>query len=121
MTSSYPIPLGWKVLIEPQRGKEESEVGIDLSATVDAQEHLVYVGTVLAVGESAFSARTSGGIHMDEWKVRPQAGDHVLFQPYTGMRIRRSGDEGRFLLLMNDTDIQAVIDSPDDYYSWIDV
>ena len=116
----YAIPVGWKVLIEPKRGKTISAGGVDISASVDAQEHLVYVGTILAMGEAAFTARTQGGIDMAEWKVRPQVGDHVIFQPYTGMRIRMRGKE-KFILMMNDTDIQALIDDTNDYYSWIDV
>lgn len=121
MSSTLPIMVGWKVLVEPKRGKEETESGLDISATVDAQEHLVYIGKILEIGESAFTARTQGGIDMSEWRVRPQKGDSVIYQPYTGMRIRRKGDNGKFLMLMNDTDIMAIIDDPDQYYSWIEV
>ena len=119
--SNVPLPIGWKVIIKPKKGKTISDGGVDVSAAVDAEEHLVYMGEILAIGEAAFTARTQGGINMAEWKVRPQVGDNVLYTPYAGMRIRRSGvrDE-RFLLLMNDTDIQALIDDPDAYFSWID-
>ena len=118
--SNVPIAVGWKVIVKPKTGKTESEHGIDLSATVDAQEHLVYVGELIEVGEAAFMTRTTGGLDMSTWKVRPQVGDHVIFAPYGGLRIRQRGEKSE-LRLMNDTDIMAVIDDPDAYYSWIDV
>jgi len=120
MNNAIPIAVGWKVIIEPKAGKTMSEGGVDVSATVDAQEHLVYLGTLVEVGEAAFMTRTVGGLDMSQWKVRPRVGDHVLYSPYGGLRIRRSGNAPN-LILMNDTDIHAIIDSLDDYYAWIDV
>lgn len=120
MTYSMPVVVGWKVLIEPKRGKTQTEGGIDVSVTEQAQEHLAYIGKIVAMGEAAFSARTQGGIDMAEWKARPQVGDFVMFQPYGGMMVRPTGEQ-KPLRLMNDTDIVAIIDSPDDFYSWIDV
>lgn len=118
--SNVPIPVGWKVIVEPKAGKTESEGGIDVSATQDAQEHLVYLGTIVARGEAAFITKTVGGLDMSQWKVRPEVGDNVIFSPYGGLKLHRSGD-GPDLILMNDTDIHAVIDSLDDFYAWIDV
>ena len=81
-----PIPMGWKVIIEPKQGKTTSDGGIDVSATRAAQEHLVYMGTILAMGEAAFTAVTKGGINMNEWEVKPQVGDTVIYSPYGGMQ-----------------------------------
>lgn len=123
MSEFVPIPVGWKVIIEPLRGKKETEAGIDLSASMDAQEHLQYIGKLVAVGESAFTAETKGGINMSQWKVRPQEGDFVIYSPYGGVRIRRTEKDGKerpILILMNDTDVHAVIDDPTKYYSWVD-
>jgi len=115
-----PIPVGWKVIVKPKEGKTQSEGGIDVSASLEAQNHLVYLGELIAVGESAFVTKTAGGICMNDWKLRPQEGDFVIFSPYGGLRIHRRGEKTP-LILLNDTDIHAVIDSPDDYYAWIDV
>lgn len=118
---SVPIPLGWKVILLPKQGKKTSAGGIDISATQDAEAHLSYIGEVLALGEAAFTARTKSGIDMSQWKVRPQIGDWVVHTPYAGIRIRRSGEKDEnWIILLNDTDIQALIDDPNDYYSWID-
>lgn len=125
MSDCIPIPVGWKVIIEPVSGKTMTDAGIDVSATVEAQEHLQYLGKLVAVGEAAFKAETKGGINMLEWEVRPQVGDHVLFTPYSGMpirRVKRSDGKARpTLILMNDTDIHAVVDDPNNYYSWVEV
>lgn len=117
--STIPIAVGWKVIVKPKAGKQVSDGGIDLEATVDAQEHLVYLGELVEVGEAAFLTKTTGGLDMSQWKVRPAVGDNVIFAPYGGLRIRVRGEKNP-LILMNDTDIQAIIDDPDAYYSWID-
>ena len=120
--SNVPIALGWKVIIRPKQGMTMSAGGIDVSAAAEAEAHLSYIGQVLAVGEAAFTARTKSGIDMSAWKVRPQVDDWIIHTPYAGMRLRRTGEEGeRWLVLMNDTDIQAIIDDPGDYYSWVDM
>jgi co-chaperonin GroES (HSP10) len=123
MTSiPVPIPLGWKVIVKPKVGKTTTDSGIDISAGKDAEDHLNYIGEIVAVGEAAFSASTKGGIDMAQWEARPQVGDWVMFTPYAGMRIRiAGGDETKVLILMNDTDIHALIEDPNAYYSWIDV
>lgn len=115
-----PIPLGWKVIVKPKDGKTTTDGGIDVSATKAAQEHLVYMGEIIAMGEAAFSARTAGGIDMSQWKAKPEVGDCVIYSPYGGMQIRPSGYDG-FILLMNDTDIHGIIGDENNFYSWIDV
>lgn len=122
MTSkAVPMALGWKVVVLPRKGKTESAGGIDISAAADSEAHLNYIGEIIDMGEAAFMARTKSGIDMSAWKRRPEIGDFVIYTPYAGMRIRRSGDGPlEWIILMNDTDIQAIIDDPYGYYSWID-
>ena len=117
--SKIPLPVGWKVIVRPKKGKTVSDGGIDVSATADAQEHLVYLGEMVAIGEAAFKTKTMGGLDMSTWKTVPQIGDHVIFSPYGGLQIHPSGEESK-LILMNDTDIHALVDDADDYFAWID-
>ena len=117
--SEIPVPIGWKVIVKPKDGKLTSDAGIDLTATMDAQEHLTYIGELVAVGESAFTTSTKGGIDMSKWRARPQVGDFVVYPPYAGQQIRQAG-ESRPLRLMNDTDIMALISDPDAFYAWVD-
>jgi co-chaperonin GroES (HSP10) len=119
MSDVIPVAIGWKVVVRPLDGKTTSKGGVDISATVDAQEHLNYIGEVVAIGEAAFKSRTQGGLDMSAWQAVPQIGDYVLYPPYAGMKISRAG-ERKPLRLMNDTDIVALIGNPDDYYSWVD-
>ena len=119
--SNIPIPLGWKVIVKPKKALTTSEGGIDVSAGADAESHLTYTGEIIAMGEAAFTCRTKSGIDMSQWKVRPQVGDYVIHTPYAGMRIRRAGEKDEnYIILMNDTDIQALIDTVDDYFAWVD-
>ncbi len=115
-----PIPVGWKVIVKPKEATTISKGGIDVSASEDAQNHLVYIGTIVAIGEAAFMTKTQGGLDLSKWKVRPQVGDHVIFAPYGGLHIHQRGEKWP-LRLLNDTDIQALVDDPDDYYAWVDV
>ncbi len=119
--SNVPIAVGWKVIVKPRAAKTETDSGLDMSATADAQEHLVYIGELVAVGEAAFMTKTAGGLDMSKWKVRPQVGDWVLFSPYAGLQIRQSGSDGLPLRLINDTDVHALIENPDDFFCWVDV
>jgi len=118
---NIPLALGWKVIVKPRKGITLSEGGIDVSAGADAEAHLTYTGELIAVGEAAWTACTKSGIDMSKWKVRPQVGDMIIHTPYAGMRIRRAGEKDEnYIILMNDTDIQAIIDDCDDYYAWVD-
>jgi len=119
---AVPIALGWKVIIKPKEGKQLSAGGIDITATQDAESHLSYIGQVIALGEAALTARTKSGIDMSQWKVRPQVGDWVIHTPYAGMRIRRTGapKTEKWVVLMNDTDLQCIIDDPNEYFAWVD-
>jgi len=115
-----PMPVGWRVIVKPKEAKTMSDGGLDLTPTEDAQEHLVYIGELVAVGEAAFKSRTAGGLDMKKWAVVPQVGDSVFFAPYGGLQIRQRGEK-KPLRLLNDTDVLAIASDPDAYYSWIDV
>ena len=125
MTSDelIPVPVGWRVIVEMCTGKGVSDGGIDLSATLEAQNHLMYLAQIKAVGEAAFGATTKGGIDMTKWSATPEVGDYVIVPAYGGQPIRRrkKGDKDRPLLkILNDTDVIAIVSDPADYYSWVD-
>ena len=118
-TNEIPLVMGWKVIVRPKSAKEMSEGGIVIEAAADAEEHLVYVGQIVAIGEAAYKARTQGGIDMSKWKRVPVVDDWVIFSPYGGLNIRQRGEK-KPLRLMNDTDIHAIVNDPDAYFAWID-
>ncbi len=124
--SEVPIPIGWRVIIAPKQAKDMSSGGIDISASVDAEQHLIYIGQIVAMGEACFTTKTPGGIDLGKFAVKPQVGDWVIYPPYGGIRIRQSGagggsdDEPKYLLLFKDSDLQCIIEDPDNFYSWLD-
>jgi chaperonin GroES len=102
-----PQPTGWRLLIMPHTGISKTKGGVHL--TDKAQEEIqltTNVGLVLKVGPDAYKdkERFSDG----PWC---QEKDWVLFAKYAGSRIKIDGGE---LRLLNDDEILAVIDDPED-------
>lgn len=100
-------PIGYRVLIIPDQVEEISPGGIHIVKDAVKQEQLAQVkGIVKAIGKDAFSD--------SEDKIK--AGDVVLYQRYSGMKI--PNDDGTFrddLLLLNDRDITCIIENiPDE-------
>mgnify|MGYP001028099881 FL=1 len=105
-----PQPTGWRLLILPYRGKGVTDGGIILSGkTLDDGQLQTVVGYVLKVGDSAYK---------DESKFPEgpwcEQGDWVIFARYAGSRFRIEGGEVR---LLNDDEILARIDDPEDIIS----
>lgn len=118
-TIKLPIPIGWKVLIRPKQAAKQSAGGIVFAnETTEAEQSLVYVGQILAMGDAAFTAKTQGGISLSHIR-RPKVGDWVVFAPFAGQKMRVRGDDS-LLILMNDTELQGIVENPDDFYAWVD-
>ncbi len=102
-----PDPTGWRLLILPYRGKGKTEGGIYLPNTV-VEENAVstQVGYGLKVGELAY--QDSEKFPEGPWCAK---GDWVMYARYAGSRFRIDGGEVRIL---NDDEILATIQSPED-------
>ena len=105
-----PSPTGWRLLVLPYRGKGKSEGGIIIPEAVrdDAQSQTV-VGYVFKTGPLAYKDK-------EKFPSGPwcEEGDWVIFARYAGSRFRIEGGEVRIL---NDDEILACIDDPDDILS----
>ena len=105
-----PSPTGWRLLVLPYRGKGKSEGGIIIPEAVrdDAQSQTV-VGYVFKTGPRAYKDK-------EKFPSGPwcEEGDWVIFARYAGSRFRIEGGEVRIL---NDDEILACIDDPDDILS----
>ena len=105
-----PSPTGWRLLVLPYRGKGKSEGGIIIPDAVrdDAQIQTV-VGYVFKTGPLAYKDK-------EKFPSGPwcEEGDWVIFARYAGSRFRIEGGEVRIL---NDDEILACIDDPDDILS----
>ena len=91
-------PLGEKVLIKRLEAEEKTKGGIVLP---DAAKEKPQKGSVLAIGD--------GKLLDDGTRAKHQVkkGDKVLFASYGGTEIKIEGEE---YLLMDESDILAIID-----------
>jgi len=108
----YPIPAGWRVLIEPIKIEEKTQGGIVLPERAkEAKEHLRHIGRVVAMGPLCYK-------HVKFQDCDPwcSVGDMVAYGAYSGqqMQVRNSdGNDYVALRLINDDEVLAVIPSPD--------
>lgn len=104
-TKDLPIPMGWKILIQPNQIKQQTKGGILLpSQAKDNEAYLTAHGTVASIGELAYRDRNTG----ERWKqVKiPKVGDKVTYGKYAGQKLVINNV--RFLLL-NDDEITSIL------------
>ncbi len=104
-THQLPIPMGWKILIQPNQIKQQTKGGIILPSK--AQENEAYLtahGEVVSIGELAYRERGTG----DSWRIsnKPQVGDKVTYGKYAGQKLVINGVR---LLLLNDDEITSIL------------
>ena len=100
----FPVPLGWKVLVQPNQAKKKTAGGIILSAkTQEDEEYLMAHGVVLQTGELAYRDRDSGQSWKGHW---PKTGDRITYGKYAGQKLFINGVK---LLLLNDDEITAIL------------
>ena len=104
---NLPRPTGWRLLVLPFKMKEKTKGGVILAEdTLERQQVASQVGLVMAMGPDCYKdkERYSDG----PWcKVN----DWIMFARYAGSRIKIEGGEMR---LLNDDEVLATIDSPED-------
>ena len=102
-----PQPTGWRMLVLPFKMNEKTKGGLLLAeTTLERQQVASQVGLVMAMGPDCYKdkERYPDG----PWcKVK----DWVMFARYAGSRIKIEGGEMR---LLNDDEVLATIDSPED-------
>ena len=102
-----PKPTGWRLLVLPFKMKEKTKGGLVLAeTTLEKQQVASQVGLVMAMGPDCYKdkERYPDG----PWcKVK----DWIMFARYAGSRIKIEGGEMR---LLNDDEVLATIDSPED-------
>ena len=105
-----PAPTGWRILVLPYRGKGKSDGGIIIPEAIrDDTQIQTVVGYVFKVGPLAYKDK-------EKFPSGPWcgAGDWVIFARYAGSRFRIEGGEVRIL---NDDEILASIEDPNDILS----
>lgn len=112
----YPIPTGWRVLVEPIKIEAHSAGGIALpTAAVEAKEHLRYIGRVVDMGPLCYKHNKFMG--PDGAAVKWCAiGDFIAYGAYAGQEIKVRNSDGNAyvsLRLINDDEVLSVIPNPD--------
>ena len=102
-----PKPTGWRMLVLPFKMKEKTKGGVILAEdTLERQQVASQVGLVMAMGPQCYKDK-------ERYPEGPwcKEKDWVMFARYAGSRIKIDGGEMR---LLNDDEILATIDSPED-------
>ena len=102
-----PKPTGWRMIVLPFKMKEKTKGGIVLAeTTLERQQVASQVGLVLAMGDQCYKDK-------ERYPDGPwcKEKDWVMFARYAGSRIKIDGGEMR---LLNDDEVLATIDSPED-------
>jgi|TARA_R110000787_G_scaffold77972_1_gene171082 co-chaperonin GroES (HSP10) len=110
-----PIPLNWKVLVQPHQVTMKTKGGLHLpSISKDNEEYLTAHGRVAAMGDLAYRDRDTG----DKWRadVCPQVGNRVTYGKYAGQKVTINGV--RFLLL-NDDELTSILPEDVDVTSYL--
>ena len=104
---NIPRPTGWRLLVLPFKMKEKTKGGVILAEdTLERQQVASQVGLVMAMGPDCYADK-------DRYPDGPwcKEKDWIMFARYAGSRIKIEGGEMR---LLNDDEVLATIDSPED-------
>ena len=107
-SSKLPKPTGWRLLVLPFKMKEKTKGGIIMSdVTIERQQVASQCGLVVALGDQCYDK--------ERYPEGPwcKKGDWVVFARYAGSRIQIDGGEVR---LLNDDEILATIENPEDIF-----
>ena len=106
-SQKLPQPTGWRILILPFKMKEKTKGGILMGQdTLERQQVASQCANVLAVGPHAYQDK-------ERFPKGPwcEVGDWIMFARYAGSRIKIEGGEVR---LLNDDEVLATIENPED-------
>ena len=105
--SRVPQPTGWRITVLPYMGKDKIKGGIALSnQTRQLNQLTTSCGYVLKMGDLAYADQSK--FPNGPWC---KEGDWVIFARYGGSRLNIEGGEIRVL---NDDEILAVVNDPED-------
>jgi chaperonin GroES len=107
LIEKLPAPTGYRLLILPFSQKKMTKGGIMLAeATLEKERLATNVGFVVAIGPDAY--KDPNKFPNGAWC---QERDWIIFGRYAGARIKIDGGD---LRLLNDDEVLAVIDNPED-------
>ena len=105
--AKLPQPTGWRLIVLPFKMDEKTKGGIIMNeTTLEKQQVASQCGNVLAMGPQCYKDK-------ERYPEGPwcKVGDWVIFARYAGSRIQIEGGEIR---LLNEDEILATIENPED-------
>lgn len=104
-----PQPTGWRVLVMPYQGATQTKGGLHIPDEVrDRESVATVVAYVLKVGPLAYKDPDKFGPDAQAWC---EEGQWVCIGRYSGSRFKIDGGEIR---IINDDEVIATIENPDD-------
>ena len=99
-----PVPMNWKVLVQPHEPKRKTEGGIFLpTEPIQNEEYLTAYCIIAAMGDLAYRDRDTG----ERWKtIAPSIGQKITYGKYAGQKLVVNGVK---FLLLNDDEITSII------------
>lgn len=94
------LPCGFRVLIKPDPVVKKTASGITVVVDDKQYRNATTIGTVIAIGPTAWKAYDDG----HPWAT---IGDRVYYAKYAGKSIDDGSEDG--LVMVNDEDVQGVI------------
>jgi len=106
-STKLPTPTGWRMLVLPFKMPEKTRGGLYLGQdTLERQQVASTCGLILSMGSDCYNDK-------EKFPEGPwcKKGDWIIFARYAGSRIQIDGGEVR---LLNDDEVLATIDNPED-------
>jgi len=106
-STKLPQPTGWRIIVLPFKMDEKTKGGVVLAeSTLERQQVASQCGLVLAMGPQCYK-------DTERYPTGPwcKVNDWVVFARYAGSRIQIEGGEIR---LLNDDEILATVQNPED-------
>jgi len=108
-TAKLPKPTGWRLLVLPFKMKDKTKGGILITDDVIERSQVASTcGLVLEVGPDAY--RDKERFPEGPWCKK---GTWVIFARYAGSRMKIDGGEVR---LLNDDEVLATVENPEDIF-----
>lgn len=119
--ADVPIPLNWQILCEPIKPRQTSRGGlIELATeTQETEAHIINCGQIVAMGPLACHEKTADmDMAVDRDKIK--VGAYVVWQRYTGLKIKVRQDDGeiREFVSLAASDLVCIPKDPDKLVYW---
>ena len=112
------IPVGWRILVRPFEPPKQSAGGIALPDEArESEEHLTYVGQIVAMGDLCYRAVTRSGISLADMDPKPKVGDWIMYGTYGGQKVITKA--GTKYLMMNDDGIMGIVKDPASFRAYL--